>query len=635
MKLNIIILFSLLVSNFFLAQKKEYSVATISDSLKINANAVIRASDITITISSQNAMTITTKVVTTVLNEFGLRNLSLSENYDKNRKISKIEAIAYDAFGNEIKSFKKKDFKDISVADGVSIFNDNRVLYLNYTPIAYPFTMVFESQIVTSNTAFIPSWSPVDDYYVSTENTKLTISFKPELKVNFKELNFSKKYLINKTSTNGQINFYSANVQASKKEELAPVFSKVFPLVIFGLDKFHLEGINGLANSWNEMGKWFYDNILNGTTELPEETKVKVKNLVANETDPLKKAEIIYKYVQDKTRYVSIQEGIGGWKPMNAKDVDKLGYGDCKALTNYTRALLKEVGVQSFYSRLYGQNTNKEIYSDLVSFQSNHVILAIPNKNDYLWLECTSQIQPFGFQGGFTGNRNAFLIKPDGGEIVRTKTFDEKDNLKQIKGSYQISNDGKISAILKIDSFGLQYDNEFQKERLSNEDQIKNYKEEYSNINNLTITKINFSNDKNKIQFTENLEFEAENYAQNINGKLMFAINAFDKINYVPKKHRTRELPFEIERGYTNEEEITITLPEGFVVEAKPSGIELITEFGIYKIDFIILDNKNIICKRKLIINKGFYESSKFESYRKFRETIAKTDNSKVVISKT
>jgi len=635
MKSTIIILFSLFFSNLFFAQKSEYTVTTISDSLKNNANAVIRLSDITITISSQNAMIITTKVVTTVLNEFGLRNLNLSENYDKNRKVSKIEAIAYDAFGKELKSFRKKDFKDVSVADGISIFNDNRILYLDYTPTVYPFTMVYESQIETSNTAFIPSWSPVDDYYVSTENTKLTISFKPELKVNFKELNFSKKYLINKTSTNGQINFYSANVQASKKEELAPVFSKVFPLVIFGLDKFHLEGINGVANSWNEMGKWFYDNILNGTTELPEETKVKVKNLVANETDPLKKAEIIYKYVQDKTRYVSIQEGIGGWKPMNAKDVDKLGYGDCKALTNYTRALLNEVGVQSFYSRLYGQNTNKEIYSDLVSFQSNHVILAIPNKNDYLWLECTSQIQPFGFQGGFTGNRNAFLIKPDGGEIVRTKTFDENDNLKQIKGSYKISDDGKITATLKIESFGLQYDNQFQKERLSKEDQIKNYKEEYSNINNISFSKINFINDKNKIKFTEEFELEAKNYAQNVNGKLMFAINAFDQSSYVPKKHRTRELPFEIESGYTDEEEITVTLPYGYVVEAKPNGAELKTEFGSYKIDFIISNNKNIICKRKLIINKGFYESSKFENYRKFRETIAKTDNSKVVISKT
>ncbi|MCA0349934.1 MAG: DUF3857 domain-containing protein [Bacteroidetes bacterium] len=635
MKSTIIILFSLFFSNLFFAQKSEYTVTTISDSLKNNANAVIRLSDITITISSQNAMIITAKVVTTVLNEFGLRNLNLSENYDKNRKVSKIEAIAYDAFGKELKSFRKKDFKDVSVADGISIFNDNRVLYLDYTPTVYPFTMVYESQIETSNTAFIPSWSPVDDYYVSTENTKLTISFKPELKVNFKELNFSKKYLINKTSTNGQINFYSANVQASKKEELAPVFSKVFPLVIFGLDKFHLEGINGVANSWNEMGKWFYDNILNGTTELPEETKVKVKNLVANETDPLKKAEIIYKYVQDKTRYVSIQEGIGGWKPMNAKDVDKLGYGDCKALTNYTRALLNEVGVQSFYSRLYGQNTNKEIYSDLVSFQSNHVILAIPNKNDYLWLECTSQIQPFGFQGGFTGNRNAFLIKPDGGEIVRTKTFDENDNLKQIKGSYKISDDGKITATLKIESFGLQYDNQFQKERLSKEDQIKNYKEEYSNINNISFSKINFINDKNKIKFTEEFELEAKNYAQNVNGKLMFAINAFDQSSYVPKKHRTRELPFEIESGYTDEEEITVTLPYGYVVEAKPNGAELKTEFGSYKIDFIISNNKNIICKRKLIINKGFYESSKFENYRKFRETIAKTDNSKVVISKT
>jgi heterodisulfide reductase subunit A-like polyferredoxin len=30
-----------------------------------------------------------------------------------------------------------------------------------------------------------------------------------------------------------------------------------------------------------------------------------------------------------KSRYVSIQVGIG-WKPMDASDVDRLGYGDCK-----------------------------------------------------------------------------------------------------------------------------------------------------------------------------------------------------------------------------------------------------------------------------------------------------------------
>ena len=139
------------------------------------------------------------------------------------------------------------------------------------------------------------------------------------------------------------------------------------------------------------MGKWFYDEILYGTTDLPEETKIKIKNLVGNEKDPLKIAEIVYKYMQEKTRYVSIQEGIGGWKPMLAKDVDKLGYGDCKALTNYTRALLDAVGVVSYYTRLYGETDKKEIYADIVSFQSNHVILAIPDKSNYVWLECTNQ----------------------------------------------------------------------------------------------------------------------------------------------------------------------------------------------------------------------------------------------------
>ncbi len=54
--------------------------------------------------------------------------------------------------------------------------------------------------------------------------------------------------------------------------------------------------------------------------------------------------------MQDKTRYISVQIGIGGWKPMLADDVNKLGYGDCKGLTNYTKALLEAVDVPSYYT---------------------------------------------------------------------------------------------------------------------------------------------------------------------------------------------------------------------------------------------------------------------------------------------
>lgn len=629
-----ILLALILFTSFAFGQKLEYSILTIPDSLKQNANAVLRNSEMNISIPTQNTMTIKSKVITTVLNEYGLKNLDLSENYDKNRKIAKIEATVYDSFGKELKTFKKKDFRDVSVADGISVFNDNRALYIDYTPVTYPFTVVFETEIETSNTAFIPAWSPIDNFLVSTQKTSLTITFSPDLNLKTKEINFSKNYAIEKNVTSNSVSYSAKNVIAKKREELTPSFTNVFPIVYFALEKFQLENVSGSASNWKEFGKWYYNSLLSDTEEIPEVTQQKIKSLIGNEKNPIEIAKIIYTFVQEKTRYVSVQVGIGGWKPMLAKDVDKLGYGDCKALTNYTRSLLKMVDIPSYYTVVWAGNERRNIHEDIASIQGNHVILALPHENKLHWLECTSQIQPFGFQGDFTDDRNVLIIKPDGGEIVSTKLFSEAENLKTIKGSYAISPEGNLSGKINIVSKGLQYDNEFGKERLSREEQIKRYKDEFDNINNLSIKKISFSNDKNNVQFTEDLELQAESYAQNTGGKLMFAVNAFDQNSYVPKKYKTREFPFEIERGYSNEDEIEISLPEGFSVEAKPNNNEIINEFGSYKIEFITAENNKIICKRKLTIKKGFFESSKYENYRKFRETIARTDNSKILISK-
>ena len=48
-------------------------------------------------------------------------------------------------------------------------------------------------------------------------------------------------------------------------------------------------------------GQWYSDKILSGTTELSDETKLKMKALVGDEKDPIKKAKLIYNYVQQKS----------------------------------------------------------------------------------------------------------------------------------------------------------------------------------------------------------------------------------------------------------------------------------------------------------------------------------------------
>jgi len=178
---------------------------------------------------------------------------------------------------------------------------------------------------------------------------------------------------------------YEANgLTALRDEELAS-FDHYFPKVMMGLEHFHLEGFDGTATNWLDFGKWYATKILNGTIDLSDQAIAKAKSIVGAETDPIKKAKILYQYLQDKVRYVSIQVGIGGWKPMQANDVDKLGYGDCKALSNYTKALLQAVGVPSYTTILYGNPSKMNIQNDFVSMQGNHMILCVPNEGQNLF----------------------------------------------------------------------------------------------------------------------------------------------------------------------------------------------------------------------------------------------------------
>jgi hypothetical protein len=630
--------YSCLVFLFFTsllsAQKPEYSSLLIPDSLKQNANAVVRLNQIDIDISSQRKMNVKKERVVTVLNEKGQNAIDAYENYDKRRNVVSIQATVFDAFGNEIKKIKRKDFKDQSSVDGGTLFSDGRILYLDYTPIQYPYTIVYESELETSTTAFVPQWFPLTDYLLSVEKNILNVKYPDNLGFRKMEFNFS-NFKINKTvDTSTQLSYTASNILAQKYEDYSPNISKIFPKVMLGLEFFNLEGVDGNAKNWKEFGKWWSDKILTGTEELSEETKVKMKTLVGDENDPIEKAKIIYKYVQEKSRYVAIMEGIGGWKPMFVKDVDRLGYGDCKALSNYTKALLNAVDVPSYYTKLYGSSDKQNIESDFVSQQGNHIILTVPNGDNYVFLECTSQDNPFGYQANFTDDRDVLIIKPDGGEIIRTKNYENKDNTQISKGNYSLSEDGKFSGTISMVSVGSQYGKKYHLETTPPTERETYYKDYWDNISNLKINKTTFSNDKEKVSFAENMEISADNFGKISNGKMIFVVNAYNQYTGSVKRIRNRKNPFEIQRGYYDTDEISISLPAGFLIESTPQNFELNTKYGEYKTEIIKKDNSNLIYKRSIFIKKGLYKNTEYDEYRLFMEQISKNDNAKIILTK-
>jgi hypothetical protein len=627
-------IFFLLLTTTLFAQKLEYNTLIISDSIKENANAVVRLNQIDIVIASQRSMKINTKRIVTVLNENGLSAIDAGEYYDKKTSVNSILATVYNVLGTEIKKIKRKDFRDQCVIDGITIFSDSRTIYLKYVPASYPFTIVYESEVETSNTATIPSWSPISEYLVSTEKNILNINYPENLGFKYKEYNFSNFKIKKETESKTQLSYVATNILAQKREDYSPNSGEIYPKVLFGLEYFNLEGVDGNAKTWSDFGKWYKSNILEGTTELTEETKKKVATLVGSETDLEKKAKIVYKFVQEKSRYVSIQVGIGGFKPMLAKDVDRLGYGDCKALSNYTKALLDVVNVPSYNTILFGDTTKRNINPDFVSIQGNHMILCVPNKEKNIFLECTSQTDPFGFQGNFTDDRNVLVIKPDGGEIVRTTIYDDKSNSQISKGKYTLSENGGFSGVISIVSGGSQYARKSHLETVLPTEKEAYYKEYWDNINDLKINKSSFNNDKDKISFTEKLEISAENYGKIANNNLIFVVNAFNVSDTNIKRIRNRKTPFEIQRGFVDTDEIEINIPSNLKIEFIPSNFELSSKFGDYKTEIVKKDNSSLVYKRTYFLKKGLYSNKEYDEFRLFKEQIAKNDNAKIILNK-
>lgn len=605
----------------------------VPDELKENANSIIISNTTEITINSSRSYTIKKNRVIRVLNEAGLRNVDALEYYDKTSRIVSIEATMYNAFGKEIKKYRQRDFKDNSVADGFSLFTDNRVVYADIVPLDYPFTLVYTSEIVDSNTAFIPQWRPIDDPYESVVKATLIVSYPEGLGFRSKEMGFE-NYALNKKEDKNTITYSAENIKAIKKEDYAPNLDKLIPKVRFALDKFSLSGLDGEATNWNSLGSWMYSNLLADTEEIEPETIQKLTQLTAGVTDPIKKAQIIYKYVQDKTRYVSIQLGIGGWKPMKAKDVDRLGYGDCKALTNYTRSLLKAFGIPSYYTIVQADNDKTDFIADFVCLQGNHVILALPVGNEYRYLECTSQNAPFGFNGDFTDDRMVFLVKPEGGELIRTTSYLEKDNLQKIKGSYSFTELGDFKGSFELISQGVVYDNTYPIETAPPDKIEEHYKEALRNLQNLKLEKINHKNDKSIPQFTEAITCSATNFVTVTGTSLVFTVNAFNQFNYVPQRYRTRLNPFEIQRGFYDEDEIEIDLPEGYTIENKPTDFVITDKYGEYKAVFEVKSPTKLLYKRSFLMHKGFYQKTDYDLFRKFLEQVSKADNAKIILSK-
>ncbi|MBI1770028.1 MAG: DUF3857 domain-containing transglutaminase family protein [Bacteroidetes bacterium] len=606
----------------------KYPISAVPAELKENANVVVREDHVKFKILEKNRATHYVHYVVTILNEKGKDYASHDVWYDKLTRIVNLSGAVYDAQGNVVKKLKDKEVYDHASYDGFTLFSDDRIKSIDLSQSIYPYTVEFEYVLEYKFLYYIPSsWWGGEN--ISYQHASYELSYPPAIAPRFKLFNIEaapRKLLGSGFET---LTWTFENIKPIKLESFGPPRSEIIPHIIAAPSQFEFEGYAGKMDSWQEFGQWII-SLNKGRDVLPDETKAKVKSITSVLKTTEEKVKALYEYMQNKTRYVGIQLGIGGYQPFEASVVDKNGYGDCKALSNYMVALCKEAGITANYVLINaGAGTSFNI--DFPSTQFNHAITAVPNGKDTLWLECTSQTNPFDYQGKFTGDRKALMITNAGASVVKTIRYKPEDNLQSRTAYIYIDATGNAKALIKTTHTGIQYENGGLNSALSNTENQRKWIERNTEVPNFNINSFSMTEKKDKIPSAiVNLDLTLSRYAS-VSGKRLFVSpNLMNKNSYVPPKTEERKTDVVLQSDYLDLDTIKISLPENIYPEFLPEPIKINSRFGEYEASFKF-DAGKVTYIRKMKVWKGRFPKETYNELVDFYKNVSKADNTKLV----
>ena len=483
-------------------------------------------------------------------------------------------------------SIRKKDLTTTSIASGIA--EDGFATYYQPSSVTYPYTVTYNYSVqYKKGFAVFPEFEPVTTEKTALKTGSYTLIVPPGTVIRSYASPSAGTYAFSKGDKDERYEWKIQDYKGYVAEMNMPSWTELVPVVLASPDAFIFDGVAGRQDSWKDVGAWQYQ-LLDKEETLPAETVGKIRDLTANATSDLEKVRILYRYLKDKTRYVSIQFGIGGFKPFPAATVDKTGFGDCKALSNYMLRLLEACGVKAEYTIL---NTNRRDFRpDYPSFgQSNHVILTVPLKEyaDTLFLECTNPTYPIGYRHEDMAGHEMILIGENGGQLVRARAYPDSLKRQEIHSHIHLDADGsaRVNVVRNLwtdwieDWLGF---NDMEKE------EQRTLMTWAMDVQPQNLTPLAFKDNFDSYdgpgwypRCSLEYRFDVRTYGQPSDTRMRVAVNPFSKRMTAQRAKRVNPMVFR--EGAVFVDEITIDLPEGYRIESIPPDMDLDEVWASFK----------------------------------------------------
>lgn len=628
---NVLVVLVCLQAITLFGQNLEYAALTIPADLREGASSVVRQHEIVYRVTSHSEAKIYERKVITVLDGNHESENQLAVYYDGNSKITKFNATLYNAFGEKVRSAKKSEIEDVRYLTGGQFYMDSRIQTTTIEHLTYPYTVEFEYEKVMKDFAIVdfPSWMPLN-YKQSVQQSSFTAHVPTDNELLY-HVNKLPEPIRSEQEGNNVYAWSVAMLPAIRKEDSAPPLSKTAPYLRTGLRDFHIDDYRGTLSSWKEFGA-FIGMLMEGRSVLPEALRQLVLETTAGLSTDKKKINAIYRLMQERTRYVGVQLGIGGWQPFSAEYVETNRYGDCKALSNYMGAMLSEVGIEAYPVLVNSSDTPFfPVDESFTTSAFNHMILYVPGEDMYL--ECTSKLAPTGYMGERTAGRNVLWLTPDGGKLAHTPRMAAADNSHLRTVHLSINAGGTTDFALEGHFYGatqdyLRYfasaerDETKQRERLNQNGMLPDIGGENYRLEVEPDAPVAHLNYKTKLP----------GYARKLGKRTFVSINKFYANDYVPDKLEERKFPIVSNKARFYVDTVHLAYPSTMEIESLGDAVtEINHAAGEYRSE-VTTRSGALTWVRTLKLLPVDLPATAYDDYRQFFIDVAKADGRKVVL---
>ncbi|MBU8891515.1 MAG: DUF3857 and transglutaminase domain-containing protein [Bacteroidales bacterium] len=546
--------------------------------------------------------------------------------YSSMRKVSNINAIVKDSNGKIVKKLKKGDIEDRSAFSDY-FYEDEFVKEFTLRHNIYPYTLSYSYEIEQNEFIFIDYWLPVLDYDIPTLKAKLFLKIPVGYNIEYTE-QFVNKPKVDSLDFNNQYTWETDYTDLMEPEIASPPSSNFLPKVVIVPKEFNYS-VDGSFDSWVSFGNW--QNKLNkNLSDLTESDSRHILSLVEGISDEKEKVKILYHYLQDNTRYINVSIETGGLKPYPASYVAENKYGDCKALSNYFIAVLNVIGIDAYYTKVFAGDKIEKVNKEFPSHQSNHIILNIPLLNDTIWLDCTSD-GPFGYQGTFTQNRDAFVICDNNSHFQRTPSLNNNDvletrNIKVYTYQNEKARAHFYNAYKGEDYEFIHYLNNSINETRRNQIIKKYYVESDFEADEIVVKELFRDSAEIQLSYTA----ESNNIYKRYGNEIIVEVLAINTPNF--EKPGKRKLPVQLNYPVYKIDTLEYEIIDGYQITNTLVNRCIETKYGKYNIEFHQKSNIVLIIK-EFLLNSGNYTISEYKGLYDFIQEVNTIEKNNYIVT--